>query len=438
MRKYSFRGGIHPDDEKAQTRQERILPALAGDHMYYALSQHIGVPSVPVVSAGERVLAGQKIADAGGAVSACLHASVSGTVKGICKMRLPSGERGACIEVENDHLMEEIASSPRPLSELTREEILARIREAGIVGMGGAGFPTHVKLAPKDPEAITHVLINGAECEPYLSSDYRRMLEEPEKLLSGIRVLLRLFTRARCLICIEDNKPACIESFMDLTAMEERIGVCPLRTKYPQGAERMLIFAATGKKIHSRMLPADAGCIVCNVDTVTAAGEAVLSGRPLTGRIVTVSGDAIRHPGNFLVPIGMTFRELAESAGGVTCEPEKVLAGGPMMGRAVFSLDVPVIKTSSALLFLSKDAVRAQTSSACINCGRCMEVCPGRVYPSLLSECAARGDTVRFQALDGMECCECGCCSVVCPAKRQVAQAVGSMRRMILANRKKA
>lgn len=434
----TFQGGIHPDDGKELSKDSPVTAIEAGDTLYYSVSQHIGAPAKPVVAKGDRVLKGQMVAEAGGFVSAPVYATVSGTVKGIEKMRMAGGNLADCIVVENDRQMEEVSYEPvSSLDSLTKEEIRKRISAAGIVGMGGAGFPTHVKLSPKEPEKIDYILVNGAECEPYLTSDYRRMLEEPEKIVEGLRVILKLFPQARGYICIEDNKPDCIKIMEPLCREDSNIEVKTLKTKYPQGAERMLIYAVTGRKINSSMLPADAGCIVDNIDTVAAIRNAVLLGEPLMSRIMTVTGDAVKEPKNLLVPMGMLMSEVVEAAGGFKTEPAKIIAGGPMMGNALFGLRVPVIKTSSAILALSRDEVAASEPSACINCGRCMEACPGRVIPARLAVFADKGDEESFLKYNGMECCECGCCSFVCPAKRQLTQSIRSMRKILLAKRKK-
>ncbi|MDE5680370.1 MAG: RnfABCDGE type electron transport complex subunit C, partial [Lachnospiraceae bacterium] len=342
------------------------------------------------------------------------------------------------IVVENAGLYEEVEYAPAlDLSTSTREEIIERIKEAGIVGMGGAGFPTFIKLSPKKPEKIDYVIVNCAECEPYLTSDYRRMLEEPEKLIKGLKVSLSLFPKAQGIMAVEDNKKDCIELLKKMTCDDNRISVKALKTKYPQGAERQLIFATTGRKINSSMLPADAGCVVNNVDTVVAIYYAVFEGKPLMERIVTVTGDAIKHPRNFKVRIGTNYHELIEQAGGFKTEPVKIISGGPMMGFGIFELDVPTTKTASALLCMSKDDVSAMEPTACIKCGRCVEVCPGRVLPNKLMVAAIHGDEKTFLKLNGMECCECGCCSFICPAKRPLTQTIKSMRKMQLAKKKK-
>ena len=434
--KLTFMGGIHPYDGKDLSKDKPMKAVLPKGDLVYPLSQHIGAPARPIVAKGDHVLAGQKIAEAGGFVSASVFCTVSGTVKSIEPRRVVTGDNVMSIVVENDQRYEEVEYPPvKPLEELSGEEIINLVKEAGVVGMGGAGFPTHVKLSPKEPDKIEYVIANCAECEPYLTSDYRRMLEEPDKLIGGLQVILRLFPNAKGVLAVEDNKPDCIKLLTEMTSDEPRITVKKLKTKYPQGSERQLIFAVTGRAINSSMLPADAGCIVDNVDTVVAVNRAVREGKPLMNRIVTVTGDAIANPQNFIVRIVTNYHELIEEAGGFSKEPEKIVSGGPMMGFGIFDLDVPTTKTASALLCMSKDEVGEP--SACINCGRCVEACPSRLVPTLLSTYSEHYDMEAFEKHDGMECCECGCCSYVCPAKRQLTQAIKSMRKMVLAERKK-
>lgn len=437
MAKLTFHGGIHPNDGKDLSKDKPMKPVLPKGDLVYPVSQHIGAPAVPVVKKGDRVLTGQLIAEAGGFVSAPIYATVSGTVKTIEPRRVVTGDMVNSIVIENDGQYEEVAYEPRTLEEVSKEEIIERIKKAGVVGMGGAGFPTHVKLSPKEPDKIEYVIANCAECEPYLTSDYRRMLEEPEKLINGLKVILKLFDNARGILAVEDNKPDCIEKLKELTKDETKISVRALKTKYPQGAERQLIYATTGRAINSSMLPADAGCVVDNVDTVVAVYNAVIEGRPLMNRIVTITGDAIKEPQNFIVRIGTNYQELLEEAGGFKEEPAKIISGGPMMGFALWGTDVPTTKTASALLCLTHDEVSESEPTACINCGRCVEVCPGRVVPSRLADYAEHHNEEMFQKHNGMECCECGCCSYVCPAKRQLTQNIKSMRKILLAKRKK-
>lgn len=438
MAKLTFIGGIHPYDGKDMSKDFPIKAVYPKSDLVYPLSQHIGAPAKPVVAVGDKVLAGQLIAEADGFVSSPIYSSVSGTVKAIEERRVVAGNNAMCIVIENDGLYSEAPSFPvKPLEDMTNEEIISRVREAGIVGMGGAGFPTHVKLSVKEPVKIDYVIVNGAECEPYLTSDYRKMIEQPETLIDGLKVYLKLFPYSLGIIAIEDNKPDCIKVFKALTKEEPRITVKSLRTKFPQGSERHLIYAVTGREINSKLLPADVGCIVNNVDTVNAVGAAVYEGKPLMHRIVTVTGNCVKNPRNFDVLIGTSYSDLLEYAGGLKKEPVKIVCGGPMMGTCMFDINVPVTKSASALLCLSKDDISRMEPSACINCGMCVEVCPERLIPKNLSDHAANFNEESFLEDNGLECVECGCCSFICPAKRPLCQNIKSMRKMLLAKKKK-
>ncbi len=438
MKRKTFKGGAHPYDGKKMSRDCPIEILNPGDTLVYPLSQHIGAMAKPLVKAGDRVLVGQKIAEKGGFISANIHSSVSGTVKAIEKRPVATGGMVDSIIVENDGMYEEAAPifSGNP-DELSKDEIIKIIEEAGIVGMGGAGFPTNVKLSPKNADIIDSIIVNGAECEPYLTSDYRRMVEQTDKLVKGLKIVLKIFPDAKGYFGIEDNKPEAIEALLKATENEDRIEVVPLKTKYPQGGERSMIYAVTGRKINSKMLPADVGCIVHNVDTIYAIYNAVYNGKPLIERIVTITGDAVRTPKNFQVRIGTSFRELIDAAGGFTTEPEKIISGGPMMGFSFFNIDVPVVKGSSSLLAFIKDDVSHEEPSACIRCGRCAAACPEHLLPMKLAALAGQNEPEEFKKLGGMECVECGCCSYVCPAKRQVTQSVRSMKKLIIASARK-
>lgn len=438
MKRKTFKGGAHPYDGKKMSRECPIEILNPGDTLVYPLSQHIGAMDKPLVKAGDRVLVGQKIAEKGGFISANIHSSVSGTVKAIEKRLVATGGMVDSIIVENDGMYEEAAPifSGNP-DELSKDEIIKIIEEAGIVGMGGAGFPTNVKLSPKNADIIDSIIVNGAECEPYLTSDYRRMVEQTDKLVKGLKIVLKIFPDAKGYFGIEDNKPEAIEALLKATENEDRIEVVPLKTKYPQGGERSMIYAVTGRKINSKMLPADVGCIVHNVDTIYAIYNAVYNGKPLIERIVTITGDAVRTPKNFQVRIGTSFRELIDAAGGFTTEPEKIISGGPMMGFSFFNIDVPVVKGSSSLLAFIKDDVSHEEPSACIRCGRCAAACPEHLLPMKLAALAGQNEPEEFKKLGGMECVECGCCSYVCPAKRQVTQSVRSMKKLIIASARK-
>lgn len=433
----TFKGGVHPYDGKKLSKDCPVEKYLPKGELVYPLSQHIGAPAKPVVGKGDHVLAGQMIAEAGGFVSAPVHSSVSGTVKAIEPRLVATGSMVNSIVIENDNQYEEVEFTPARLEDLSKQDILKRIQDAGVVGLGGAGFPTHVKLAPKDPNQIEFILVNGAECEPYLTSDYRRMVDHPEKVVDGLRVILTVFDKAKGYICIEDNKPDCIAKMKELVKDIPRIEVKELMTKYPQGGERTLIYATTGREINSSMLPADVGCVVDNVETVASVYDAVILGRPIMKRVFTVTGDGISRPAHFEVCTGTDMEELIEAAGGLKDHAAKVISGGPMMGFALFDLHVPCVKTSSSLLCMEKDPVANAVHTACINCGRCVSVCPGHVLPARLATFAEHGDMESFQKFDGMECCECGCCSYICPAKRPLTQSIKSMRKMVLASRKK-
>ena len=434
----TFIGGVHPYDGKELSKDSPIKEVLPKGDMVYPVSQHIGAPAKPVVAVGDTVLKGQMIAEAGGFVSSPIYSSVSGKVKAIEKRRVAVGDMVDSIVIENDGMFTETTyESVEDVTALSKEEIIEKVKNAGVVGMGGAGFPTHVKLSPKEPDKIEYIIANCAECEPYLTSDYRRMLENPEELIGGMKIILQLFDNAKGYICIEDNKPDCIAKLKEMVKDIPRIEVAELMTKYPQGGERFLIKAVTDREINSAMLPADAGCVVDNVDTVIAVYEAVILGKPVMDRIVTVTGQGIKNPQNFDVLSGTDMAELIEAAGGLTDNVSKVISGGPMMGFAMYDTHVPCIKTSSACLCLEKDDVADAEQTACINCGRCVGVCPGHVIPARLATFAEHGDMKSFQKFDGMECCECGCCSYICPAKRPLTQMIKSMRKMVLASRKK-
>lgn len=435
----TFKGGIHPSDGKDMSKNESIRTILPKGELVYPLSQHIGAPAKPIVAVGDKVLVGQKIGEASGFISAHVLSSVSGTVKSIQKRLTVSGDKLESVIVENDHNYSTIEGygESRDYITLSKEEIRDIIKEAGIVGLGGAGFPTHVKLTPKDDAKIEYILVNGAECEPYLTSDYREMLEEPEKIIGGLKIIKKLFEHAKAIIVIEDNKPEAIESIKRVIKSEDEIEIKVLKTKYPQGAERQLIGAAIGRKISSSKLPVDAGCIVDNIDTVVAIYNAVCESTPLIRRILTVTGDAISNPSNFNVRLGMQYTEVLEEAGGYKATPEKVISGGPMMGVALFSTDVPVVKNSSALLGLTKDEVAEYEPSPCIRCGKCVEVCPCRLVPQKMYEYAIHSDHEGYIKVNGTECYECGCCAYICPAKIPLTQAFKETRRNITKERSK-
>ena len=439
MGKGTFSGGVHPWDGKELSKDKPIIRLNPKSEMVFPMAQHIGAPANPVVAVGDAVLVGQCIGEAAGFVSANIISSVSGTVKAIEPRQTVSGAKVLSVVIDNDGAYQTVPGfgEKRDYTKLSKEEIRNIVKEAGIVGLGGAGFPTHIKLTPKDDMAIDHVIVNAAECEPYLTSDYRMLLEEPERLVLGLKIILSLFDKAKGVIAIEDNKPAAIARLNDLVKNEKRISVKVMQTKYPQGAERQIINVVTGRKINSGMLPSDAGCIVDNVDTVISVCLAVAESTPLIRRIITVTGDAVKEPQNFIVKTGTSYSELADAAGGFTTQPKKLISGGPMMGTAMYDINVPVTKNTSALLAFAEDEIGETPASPCIRCGRCVAVCPSRLVPQKMMEAALRFENDNFVGLDGMECYECGSCSYVCPASRRLTQAFKQTRRSVMESRKK-
>lgn len=424
MKMRTFKHGIHPNDGKALTADAAIQPFRPTGEAVYPLSQHIGAPAKPVVAVGDTVTVGQMLAQPDGFISAAVCSAVSGKVKAIERRRTVNGKEVPSVVVNNDGLFTpcEGYDTPRDYTTLSPQAILDIIRDAGIIGQGGAGFPTHVKLTMKEGVQPEYILVNAAECEPYLTSDYRLMLERPEQLLEGLQVLLYMFPQAQAIIGIEANKPRAITLLTDKMAEAPRIAVQALETKYPQGGERMLIRALTGREIHATKLPIAAGCVVMNVSTVVSIGQAVCHRIPQISTVVSITGDAVANPCNLEVPVGSSQREVLDFAGGLKAEAEKIISGGPLMGISMISLDVPILKTSGAILAMQRDEVAAWEPTACIRCGRCVRACPEFLLPPMLAQAADNGDWEGFEKLYGIECMECGSCTFVCPAKRRLTQ----------------
>jgi len=445
MKVLTFSKGIHPPQAKETAQDETIiLLPNRGDILVYPMHQHIGAPCQPLVKIGDTVQVGQKIGDSEAYVSAPVHSSVSGRVVDIRPMLLPTGSTSTSVFVENDAYMYEAPTINRPVNyrKASREELLSVIREAGIVGLGGAGFPTHVKLNPPPGKKVDTIIVNVAECEPYLTTDHRVLLEETEKIVKGLMVVLSLFPEAKGYIGVETNKENGIQAIEQVLNSDERyskaITIARLEPKYPQGAEKQLIYSITKREVPSGGLPADVGCIVNNVDTVIAIHRAIYRGRPLMRKIMTVSGHGTKNPGNYKVRLGMLYSDMMKAIGGFKdgdFTPRKLIAGGPMMGNAMFSLDVPMTKVSQAFLAFTEEEAKLPIERNCIRCGRCIEVCPAHLIPMDLNKYILFDAVDKFKATGGMDCIECGCCSYVCPANRWLAQSIRAQRRVILSAR---
>jgi len=435
----TFKKGIHPSDKKDLSMNKAIQDLLPKGNLVFPMAQHIGAPCDPLVKKGDRVLLGQKIGESKAFVSAPIYSSVSGTVLDVAPRLHTNGTMVMCIIVENDNIYEEVLTMVphSDYEKLSKSELVTIIKEAGIVGMGGAGFPTHIKLTPPEGKVIDSIIINAAECEPYLTCDYRMLLEKTNEIVEGLKIILQMFPGVKGYIAIETNKPDAIEAMKKASENIKNVQVTEMITKYPQGAEKQLIYAITGRELPSGKLPADVGCIVQNVDTVFEIYNAVVNGKPLTERVLTVTGEAIKEPLNLRVKFGTSVSEVIEAAGGFNEDPVKVISGGPMMGTALRSLDVPVIKGTSGILCLTKEQARLEEESSCIRCGKCMSVCPMFLNPTKLNSLVLRGEYEEFENLHGMDCIECACCSFACPAKRHLTQTCREGKRTININRRK-
>ncbi|MCY6484555.1 electron transport complex subunit RsxC [Clostridium aestuarii] len=438
MEVLTFKRGIHPPHGKHLTEKKAIEDLQPKEILVFPMSQHIGAPAECLVKKGDKVLVGQKIGQASGFISANIHSSVSGTVKDVKPVLTAGGTKSLSVIVENDGQYEEVEfTKPKDYHDMSKEEIATIIKEAGVVGMGGACFPTNVKLIPPPDKKIDYIIINAAECEPYLTCDHRLMLEEANKVVEGLKVVLHMHPQAKAYIGIEDNKKDAIDVMAKAVKDIPNAEVKALQTKYPQGAEKQLIYATTKREVPSGKLPADAGCIVQNVTTLHEIYQAVVLGRPSTTRIVTITGEAVKEPKNLRVRNGMSFKELIEACDGFKEDPIKVISGGPMMGMTISSLDVPVIKGSSGILCLtSKQAVLPEESS-CIRCGKCVQACPMFLIPSALDSLGRRKELDGFEESNGLDCIECGSCTFVCPAKRHLLQSIRTAKRTVLANKRK-
>jgi electron transport complex protein RnfC len=429
----SFPGGIHPPDRKsvASDAPIEVLPTPAA--VFVPLLQHLGAACEPVVKPKDEVAWGQMIGRDVGSVSAPVHSPVAGVVAVASVATLPNGRHvrtiplsAAGAQVVGADLWDELFGGDWPDDGLDRydpQEIIERIRQGGIVGMGGAGFPTHVKLAPQARRPVDTLIVNGCECEPYLTADYRLMLQAPRAILAGAVLAARASGVGRIILAVEDNKPGAIES-MRRSVGDVPIEVVALKTKYPQGGERQLVSAVLGREVPTGGLPLDVGAVVINVGTSAAIAAAVLRGRPLTHRVVTVSGEGVARPGNLLVPIGARYGELVSHCGGLSDDAVTIIAGGPMTGFAVGDLDVPVTKGTSGLLVLRAEEGGGPEETPCIRCGRCVDVCPVNLVPTKIALAARAADWEQAAQYHMRACIECGCCAYGCPAGIPLGQLI--------------
>jgi electron transport complex protein RnfC len=420
----TFSGGVHPAGNKNLSAHKPTVPAAIPKRVVIPLSQHIGAPTKPLVVIGQEVKKGEKIGETTGFVSAPVHSSISGKVVALGSFPHSLGVNIPAVVIESDDKDEWVAGLKEnsDYNLLSPDELKKIVQDAGIVGMGGATFPTHVKLTPPKEKPIDVVILNGAECEPYLTSDHRLMLERPKEIINGLKILMRILGVQKGYIGIENNKPDAIETMTKAAAGSPEIKVWPVKVKYPQGAEKMLIKAIAGRTVPAGSLPMDVGVVVQNVGTAEAIYNAVRYGRPLIERYVTVTGRGVKEPKNFLARIGTPFSQLIEEAGGLTDTAAKVIAGGPMMGMSQYTLDVPVIKGTSGITVLPINEVITRPYGPCIRCGRCIDACPMKLQPSYLGLYIEKGHYEDAKAYNLMDCFACGSCTFVCPANRPMVQ----------------
>lgn len=433
----TFSGGIHPAYNKELANSSAIEELPPPEVAVVPVGQHIGAPAKPVVKKGEEVKVGQVIAEAGGFVSAPVHAPISGKVKIIEPRHHPMGRRLESIVIEADG--EDVWAEPMEAldpDEADRETLVNRIREAGIVGMGGATFPTHVKLSPPKGKTIDTVILNGAECEPYLTADHRVMTEEAEDVVDGLVIVRKILGAKRAIIGIEVNKPDAIEA-IEKAAKGKGVDVIGLEVKYPQGAEKQLIDATLGRQVPSGGLPMDANVVVQNVGTSAAISIAVREGKPLLRRVTTVTGSIVKEPKNLLCRVGTSVSTAIEACGGLTGEPAKLILGGPMMGMTQYTDEIPIIKGTSGILLLAPDEVSQEPEGPCIRCGECVRACPMGLRPTDIATLSALERYEEAADEDALDCIECGSCSWGCPARILLVQRIRHAKTQILAARRR-
>jgi electron transport complex protein RnfC len=406
---------------RKNTRDSATVDMPVPEQVFIVMSQHMGPPCDVLVSPKDEVKVGQVLGDTSAFLSAPIHSSVSGTVLRIDEIIMPNGVRSKAVVIQADGL-QELSPDIKPPVLNTRAEFINAVHASGIVGLGGAGFPTHIKLNPKDPSALDTLVINAAECEPYITSDYRAIMEDAADILEGVHAMLKFLNIPKCVIGVEDNKPEAIKRLEELTANEPKISVKTLKSKYPQGAEKVLIYETTGRTVGEGQLPADVGVVVCNVTTADKIAHYLRDGIPLISKRVTVDGGAVKEPKNVNVLIGTPIIKVLEFCGGFKAEPKKLIMGGPMMGTAVYDENYPIIKNNNAILAFDEKQVEEYSETDCIRCGRCVLSCPFNLMPLRIEDAFNKEDNEALEKYKVNLCMECGCCAYACPAKRHLVQ----------------
>ena len=418
------RGGVHVKHNKLTAENETVRMPVP-ETVVLPMQQHIGAPCTPTVKVGDYVYAGQVIGDSDKYMSVPIHASVSGTVTKIADVRLANGRTAPAVTIQSDGEMKLFPELKAPVVS-NKDELIKAVRESGLVGLGGAGFPTHVKLNTPPDKKIDTLIVNAAECEPYITVDYRECMENSWDIISGVYTLSEILGLEHVIIAVEDNKPEAIKILKKIADSDleagNKIRLMTLKSKYPQGAEKMMVLSATGRKVPAGKLPADVGCIVMNVGSVAFVSRYLKTGKPLISRSVTVSGDCVKNPGNIRVPIGTSVKDITEFCGGFTQEPAKILSGGPMMGTAITDTNVPLLKSNNAVLALSEDEAGLKNQGSCIRCGRCHSACPMSLIPTQIEKFALAGDAETLAKMGTSVCMECGSCAFSCPAGKPLVQ----------------
>lgn len=437
--KRSFSGGVHPHGEKELCCEKPVRQAAAPKKVIIPLIQHTGVPCAPLVKVGDEVKLGQPIGDVQKFITAPIHATVSGKVLKIESLPHPSGKNILSILIESDgnDTPHESIKPYDTIDKLSKEDIRKIVREAGLVGLGGAAFPTHVKLSPPPEKEILYYILNGAECEPYLTTDNRVMIEQSDDIIYGLKAMMKPTDAPKAIIAIEDNKPEAIRVMQKAVENEPNIEVVVLKTLYPQGGEKQLIKALLNKEIPSGGLPMDVGVVVNNVGTAAAVAKVLKTGMPLVERVITVTGKKVKDPSNLLVRIGTPIGELIDQCGGLPEGTRKVILGGPMTGPAQWSLDVPVIKGTSGILIQTKDEINEAEPETCVRCAKCVDACPSKLLPNFLGDYSENSKYDTCEDYSAMDCIECGICSYICPVNRNLTQLIKLAKLEITAKRKK-